>query len=607
MKKNVAGQFAPSVNLVSAADGSALTTAATIHVTLDNGTPAAGGGTLAYVANRGWSYAPTQAETNADKLTFFYGHASAVGGGVSATVYPSFPQTGDAFTRALNDLDAAGIRAALGLPAADLGTRLDDIPTVAEFNARTKPTADYFDPATDTVTVGTNNDKTGYSISNVSEIAGAVFDEAILGHDIADTFGELLVGIRDATITLESGQGAISTQISDVSAVTSKLNTAMELDGAVYRFTVNALEQAPVGGGGTADWTADEKEAIRVILGIPASGTVPETPADGALFDLLTGVADLPTVAEFEARTKLAADYFDPAVDSVLVSATSVRTAVGMASANLDTQLADIPTVAEMNERTKLTKALGEAQTLRDREVQVGAVDQSIRFVATDAVGNPLIITTASILAVFAYRRYLNGVQISQTGFTETDLPSATAPHTDFGVIHIENGLHRVDLPDDAFAAGADEVRVFLFHNPAVFITVERILLKPVPTGYATPANVTDSQAAIIAAIGTPMQADADVNLAATSLLTMLETDGLVSRFTANALEMAPVDGGGGDTTALEKLMRADVRTEVGTGGQYDLVWYDEADGVTELMRKAAIQPDGTPLTAATQVLGGLI
>jgi hypothetical protein len=33
-------------------------------------------------------------------------------------------------------------------------------------------------------------------------------------------------------------------------AVTDKLDTALELDGAVYRYTTNALEQAPVGGGG---------------------------------------------------------------------------------------------------------------------------------------------------------------------------------------------------------------------------------------------------------------------------------------------------------------------------------------------------------------------
>src|SRR5690606_27317768 len=48
---------------------------------------------------------------------------------------------------------------------ANLDTQIADLPTVAEFNARTKLAADYFDHTTDQIIVGTNNDKTGYSIS----------------------------------------------------------------------------------------------------------------------------------------------------------------------------------------------------------------------------------------------------------------------------------------------------------------------------------------------------------------------------------------------------------------------------------------------------------
>jgi len=51
-------------------------------------------------------------------------------------------------------LDAAGVRAAVGLSSANLDTQLSDIPTVAEFEARTILAAEYFDPASDTVDVG---------------------------------------------------------------------------------------------------------------------------------------------------------------------------------------------------------------------------------------------------------------------------------------------------------------------------------------------------------------------------------------------------------------------------------------------------------------------
>lgn len=64
---------------------------------------------------------------------------------------------------------------------------------------------------------------------------------------------------------------------------TALLNELIESDAGVSRFTANALEQGPSGGGGVADWTADERTAIRAILGIPASGTTPDVPSAGAL------------------------------------------------------------------------------------------------------------------------------------------------------------------------------------------------------------------------------------------------------------------------------------------------------------------------------------
>ena len=70
----------------------------------------------------------------------------------------------------LNDLSAAEIRTALGLASANLDTQLGDIPTVAEFNARTLVAAAYFDPATDAVanvtTVGSVTTKTGYALTS---------------------------------------------------------------------------------------------------------------------------------------------------------------------------------------------------------------------------------------------------------------------------------------------------------------------------------------------------------------------------------------------------------------------------------------------------------
>jgi hypothetical protein len=94
-------------------------------------------------------------------------------------------------------LDATATRAALGLTSANLDTQLADIPTVAELNARTLPSADYATAA-----------------------------------------------------NLATLYGILDTEFPAAAVILGKLDTGLELDGAVYRWTANALEQAPTGTGG---------------------------------------------------------------------------------------------------------------------------------------------------------------------------------------------------------------------------------------------------------------------------------------------------------------------------------------------------------------------
>lgn len=63
------------------------------------------------------------------------------------------------------------------------------------------------------------------------------------------------------------------------------MNELVQDNGAgVSQFTTIALELAPSGGGGgTTDWTANERTAIRSILGIPTSGSTPTDPTTGIL------------------------------------------------------------------------------------------------------------------------------------------------------------------------------------------------------------------------------------------------------------------------------------------------------------------------------------
>ena len=58
---------------------------------------------------------------------------------------------------------------------------------------------------------------------------------------------------------LDTIDDAVDSEVGAIKSVTDKLDTALEIDGAVYRYTANALEQSPVGadGAGSDPWLAN--------------------------------------------------------------------------------------------------------------------------------------------------------------------------------------------------------------------------------------------------------------------------------------------------------------------------------------------------------------
>ena len=143
---------------------------------------------------------------------------------------------------------------------ADHTAGIADIPTVAEFNARTLVAASYFDPAVDAVAnvtlVGTLTTYTGNTLqtADVATQVPNVLNTTALGN----------IGVDWANV--ENPTTAL-----DLSA------TDIQLCDTITTYTGNTVQ--------TADHTA--------------------------------GIADIPTVAEFNARTLVAASYFDPAADAV--------------------------------------------------------------------------------------------------------------------------------------------------------------------------------------------------------------------------------------------------------------------------------------------------
>lgn len=148
------------------------------------------------------------------------------------------------------------------------------------------------------VTVGTNNDKTGYSLT-----AGTG-----LGNQTANITGNLSGSVGSVT-------GSVGSVTAGVTVTTNNDKTGYSLTQA---FPANFAS-----------------------LGINASGHVSRV----TLVDTTTVNTDMRGTD----GALLAASYTAP------LSASETRSAIGLASANLDTQLADIPTVAEFEARTLTT------------------------------------------------------------------------------------------------------------------------------------------------------------------------------------------------------------------------------------------------------------
>lgn len=121
------------------------------------------------------------------------------------------------------------------------------------------------------VTVTTNNDKTGYglSVAAIQAIWDALTSALTTVGSIGKKLADWVVGTIDTYTgnTKQTGDSfarlgapagasvsadvvALKADTVAIKVVTDKLGTTIELDGAVYRFTTNALEMAPGGGGG---------------------------------------------------------------------------------------------------------------------------------------------------------------------------------------------------------------------------------------------------------------------------------------------------------------------------------------------------------------------
>ena len=187
-------------------------------------------------------------------------------------------------------------------------------------------------------TVTTVNDKTGYSLSQAFPANFAALGINASGHvsrvtlvDTTTTNSDMR-GTNNALLAA-SYTAPANADVSAIKTVTDKLDTALILDGSVWQFTINALENAPTGGGGGGLDAA----GVRAAIGLASA-------------NLDTQLADLPTVAEFNARSIPSADYFvvgDYTVPpTALANAAAVRTELTTELGRIDTAISTRSTFA---------------------------------------------------------------------------------------------------------------------------------------------------------------------------------------------------------------------------------------------------------------------
>lgn len=175
------------------------------------------------------------------------------------------------------------------------------------------------------VTVSTNNDKTGYSLSQAfpSNFASMSIDangkvllqptqtgvtiptvtsitNGVTASTVSDKTGYSLTQAfpsNFSALAIAAGTGAVTvggdafgntlvlTNLANASQIPAEFTSATFASTGV--FSTAALANAPAGGGGgSTDWTANERTAIRSILGIPTSGTTPTDPTVGILDEI---------------------------------------------------------------------------------------------------------------------------------------------------------------------------------------------------------------------------------------------------------------------------------------------------------------------------------
>ena len=194
-------------------------------------------------------------------------------------------------------------------------------------------------------------------------------------------------------------------------------------------------------------------------------------------------------------------------------------------------------------------------------EIKQGATDQQVEIRFLDiTTGEPETGVAYNSAGIALWYRRNGGLKVAITPAT---LASLDAAHSDGGLLHISDGLCRLDLPDAAVASGAVTV---LVGGSATGMVVQ-------PAKVSLVANVeADTYARLGAPAGASTAADiAAVQSGVSNTYQAVTVDGVVleldqSSVTIGTVQQAVTVGGMNANTVTASALAADAVTEIAAG-----------------------------------------
>jgi hypothetical protein len=309
-RKNVANQYIYFA-LINTSTGLGLTGASvTAYRALDNVSQATATGTTSELGNGHYRFNLSQADTNADEGSYLFVATGASPVEKTVVFTAANPSDGAAFGLskfADIETDTQDIQSKIPANFASLGIdgsgAIVSVLMVDELASNALTVNQAADPIAGVVwnallanytTANSFGARIVRSVNsnNTVQITGSGSNHifAVLHDAEPDSIPEdaFVAGALSARVLAADAATEIATAVATTQAL-SRLDSMIESDGAgQFRFDTIALSMAPAGGGGGGgtDWTANERTAIRSILGIPTSGTTPTDPTVGILDEI---------------------------------------------------------------------------------------------------------------------------------------------------------------------------------------------------------------------------------------------------------------------------------------------------------------------------------